>query len=116
MAKANIETKNGTKILVEGTSKEINEVISSIQRREQLIERKRVLRKSRPETATSTIIELKDSGFFNKPKTIADIKVALAEKGMIYPSSSLSPILLRLVKKRRLSRIKKNKIWCYVKR
>jgi len=60
--------------------------------------------------------ELKSDGFFNRPKNWNEIGTALEEKGYTYPLNSLTKPLQLLVRKRELGRIKKDKIWHYVKR
>ncbi len=62
----------------------------------------------------SLIADLIDGGFFKKPKELSAIKLALEEQGHYYPATSLSPNLLRLVRKRDLRRIKDKKRWQYV--
>jgi len=54
-----------------------------------------------------------DGGFFRKPKDLAAIKVALEEMGHYYPITTLSPTLLRLVRKRQLRRTRDKKRWLY---
>jgi hypothetical protein len=41
--------------------------------------------------------------------------MALEEQGQFYPVTSLSPTVLRLVRKRELRRIKDKKRWLYVR-
>lgn len=117
MVKANIETKNGLKIVIEGTTEEITRVLSDIKRKEEdAALRKSIREKKKKSSATDFILKFKDESFFNKPKTLVDIKKKLAENGLIYPVSTLSGILIGLVKRRELGRIKVGKVWGYVKR
>jgi len=60
------------------------------------------------------VSELIDGGFFKKPKELSAIKIALQEQGHFYPITTLSGVLLRLVRKRDLRRIKDKKRWLYV--
>jgi predicted transcriptional regulator len=62
----------------------------------------------------SLIIDLIDGGFFKKPKGLSSIKSTLEEQGHYYPVTTLSPVVLRLVRKRQLRRIKDKKRWQYV--
>lgn len=55
-----------------------------------------------------------DGGFFKKPRDLASIKSALAEMGHHYPVTTLSPVMLRLVRRRSLRRIREQKRWMYV--
>jgi hypothetical protein len=118
MAKAHITTKDGTKITIEGTPDEVAALVArfgggaSIRaKREVRTRRRRLTAKAGP---ASLISELIDGGFFKKPKGLSAIKLALEEQGHPYPVTSLSPILLRLVRKRNLRRIKDKKRWQYV--
>ena len=116
MAKATIKSKNGTQIYVEGTPEEVSKIIKDVKSREEKLEAIRSARISRKITATDAILNLKKENFFNEPKTLSNIKERLAENGLIYPVTSLSGILIGLVKKRELGRIKTGKIWGYVNR
>jgi len=117
MAKAHVTTKDGAKITIEGTPEEVAVLVlrlekgtASSQKRTRLEERG-----SRPSaTPTSLITDLIDGGFFKKPKELSAIKLALEEQGHYYPVTSLSPTLLRFVRKRQLRRIKDQKRWLYV--
>ncbi len=132
MAKALITTNAGTKISIEGTSSEIKEIIPIVKRLEgdaarisseisidkgaSIIKKEGRRSAQKSDTATDVIKSLREQDYFNKPKTLLEIKNALEEQGMIYPVTTLSPILLRLVQKRQLGRIKSDKRWSYVKR
>ena len=112
MVKAEIKTKNGTRIRVEGTPEEVEKILSNIKRREEQL----AVKKKRKISATDFILKLREEGFFDKPKTILDIKEKLAENGLIYPVTTLSAVLIRLIRRRELGRIKTEKMWGYVKR
>lgn len=123
MAKANITTKDGVKITVEGTSKEVADFVAQLKgdklRADSNKTRERNSRKvQESDKARSTpinlIADLIDGGFFRKPRELSTIKNALAEQGYHYPVTSLSPAALRLVRKRQLRRIKEKKRWLYV--
>jgi hypothetical protein len=58
---------------------------------------------------------LKEDGFFEKPKSLADISKALEEQGYLYPVTSLSGVVLGLVQKKVLRRKKVDKKWGYGK-
>jgi hypothetical protein len=125
MAKAKITTSKGTKILIEGEPAEISQILTAIKSEESFSARNEVthsvgLRKrtiqQKNNTATDIVISLRETGYFDKPKTLLDIKNALEEQGMIYPMTTLSGVLLKQVRKRTLGRIKQNKKWSYVKR
>ena len=67
------------------------------------------------EGASDLIVELRETGFFNKPKGLGDIAHVLEEKGYLYPVTSLSGVVLGLVKKRELRRKKHERKWVYGK-
>ncbi len=124
MPKATITTKTGTKIIIDGTPSEVKEMISHMAyiegspRKGAKWEsaRKSKQSKQKSNTATDIILSLSESGYFNKKRSLLDIKVALEEQGMIYPVTTLSSVLIALVRRRLLGRVKDNKKWCYVKR
>lgn len=122
MVKANIETASGTKIVLDGTSEELAQILAVVQQKEE-----KSLKKERPKVAsnnkreksgsslTDMLIEIREEGYFDRPQGLVEIKQILEEKGHIYPITTLSPMLLRLVKKRMLRRMKEEKRWVYVK-
>ena len=65
-------------------------------------------------SSANLISEFVETGFFAAPKELNAIRLALKEQGHFYPTTTLSPTLLRLVRKRQLRRIKENKRWVYV--
>jgi hypothetical protein len=65
-------------------------------------------------TIGNLIAELIDGGFFKKPKELSAIRNALQEHGHHYPLTTLSPVMLRLVRRRELRRLKDKKRWVYV--
>jgi len=117
MAKAKIKSKNGTQIYIEGSPEEVSKIISDFKKHEERFAKIKAMKKTRSRiTATDFILNLCEEGFFDKPKTIIDIKDKLAENGLIYPITTLSGVLIGLIRKRELGRIKKEKMWGYVKR
>jgi hypothetical protein len=118
MARATVTTGKGTKVVVEGSEDEVRSIIQKLgigtgQRKPARAARTPA---KTHRSATDAILELKENGFFNKPKGLADIKEALASQGLIYPVTSLSGVALALIRKRTLGRVKENRIWCYVTR
>ena len=117
MAKATITTPQGVQIRVEGTPAEITAVVHDLERKTAAkAPASARAQKARPGRATvpDLIESLSDGGFFKKPRDLAAIKGALAEMGHHYPVTTLSPIMLRLVRRRILRRIKEQKRWMYV--
>jgi len=117
MAKATIKSENGSQIYLEGTPEEISKIISDFKKREEQLAEVKASRKAREKgTVTDFIINLKTSGFFDKPKTIFDIKSKLKEHAITCKITTLSGILINLVRKGDLSRKKIEKLWGYMKR
>ena len=113
MAKAQIRMPDGLTIKVDGTPKEIAEVVQDL---------KKAQRRSGASAGSSAsgsgklpdlIASLVDGGFFKTPKDLAAIKLALEEMGHHYPVTTLSPAMLRQVRKRRMRRLKKADRWVY---
>lgn len=120
MAKAHITTKAGAKITIEGNPEEVAVILRQLDGSEVTSKgRRRVTaRAQKPsarQTATPTnlVLSLIESGFFKKPKDLVAVKKALEEMGHYYPVTTLSPSLLRIVRKHRLRRIKEEKRWLY---
>jgi len=119
MAKAHIITAAGTKVTIEGTPNEVAALVRQLDRSSTRESKGKVTpaaqRANRPKAGpVSLLSELIDGGFFKKPKELSAIKHALEEQGHFYPVTSLSPVVLRLVRKRQLRRIKDKKRWLYV--
>lgn len=118
MAKAHITTKSGASIVIEGTSKEVAELVSQLKPVGRAASRAKQVQKNetrRPKATLGNLIaEFIDGGFFKKPKELGAIKNALEEQGHFYPVTTLSPVMLRLVRRRELRRVKDKKRWLYV--
>src|SRR2546426_1001581 len=115
MAKAHVTTIGGAKVTVEGTTEEVALLVARLEGKGKSTERRRARvskggGRSRA-TPTNLISDLIDGGFFRKPKELSTIKLALEEQGHCYPVTTLSPVVLRLVRKRQLRRIKDQKRW-----
>jgi hypothetical protein len=117
MAKAHIKRPDGTSIVIEGSPQEVAALVSKIEgdspgKRKTLTSPAK--RSNRVKASLSDLlISLIDGGFFKKPKDLAAVKTALAELGHVYPVTTISPALLRLVQRRYLRRIKQDKRWFY---
>jgi hypothetical protein len=117
MPKATIMTKSGTAVTVEGTEEEVARLVSVIEGNgpiapdRQPAPRRNDKVKPTPKTLIS---ELMGGGFFAKPKGLGEVKTALEQRGHYYPVTSLSPLMLRLVRQRELRRIKERNRWAYV--
>ena len=123
MAKAIIKSKTGAVITIEGNQSEISSILATYERTSVLDDAKKALARTRTaktsekkrEGASDLIVELREAGFFEKPKALGEIAQALEEKGYLYPVTSLSGVVLGLVKKRELRRKKNEGKWVYGK-
>jgi len=127
--KATIKTKY-SEIEITSDKEIISSVIAEIHRQEEMREKFREFREQRkkefekkessiiqdPKSLSEKIIKLKQEGFFDNRKTIGEVQKELETKGDIYPNTTLSGILLRLVKKQILGRLNEPYGWRYVKR
>jgi len=116
MVKAQITTPQGLTVKIEGTPAEIIAVVRDLEAKGKAprAERRRGKAKQGRVLLVDLIASLVDGGFFKKTRDLASIGTALAEMGHHYPVTTLSPIMLRLVRKRILRRIKEQKRWMYV--
>jgi hypothetical protein len=72
---------------------------------------------SRPGGTTSRLLSLLEEGFFDQPRSLAEIKQDLAEKGFHYRLEDIGTPLARLVRRRHLRRsqatVGRKKVWRY---
>jgi hypothetical protein len=127
MAKANLVLCDGTKVAIEGAADEVAILLEKLSGKRKFEPAKKRGKKSIAKKAGTQVkrkqkegplvrIEgLKEEGFFETKRTIAEIQTKLEEKGHIYPQTHLSTPLLRLVRKKKLRRLKEKKGWVYVK-
>lgn len=115
MAKAQITTPQGMSVKIEGTPAEITAVVRDLEAKGKAAPRPRGKTKQGRVLLVDLIASLVDGGFFKKPRDLASIRTTLAEMGHHYPVTTLSPIMLRQVRKRNLRRIKEQKRWVYVR-
>ena len=123
MAKATIKSKTGAIITIEGTDKEVSNMLASFETAANVGRAKEVIKKitsekkdqKKRESASDLIVILKEDGFFNKPKGLNEIALALEEKGYIYPVTTLSGIMIGLVQKKFFGRKKIDGKWVYGK-
>jgi hypothetical protein len=115
---------SGAKVTIEGTVDDVETVL----KRYEKIPAKSGTRRGAPRTSGSRsatdralgdyIIELREAGLFKKPQGLTDVKNALQAEGHIVPITTLSGVMLGLVKTRNLRRFRedKTKTWKYVNR
>ena len=122
MPKALLTTKSGAHVTLEGTKEDIVELLSLIegggdkagQRAPSTAAKKKTLKSRGRPTLNNLVSELLDGSFFKKPKELGAIRLALQEQGHFYPATTLSPVMLRMVRRKQLRRIKDNNRWLYV--
>src|SRR5438105_12812226 len=107
MAKATITTPEGITISIEGTPKEISSVGEDLKEKaaQAAPARRRPRAKPGRVLLVDLIASLRDGGFFKRPRDLASVKSSLAEMGHHYPVTTLSPAMLRLVRRRNLRRV-----------
>lgn len=123
MAKARIKSKSGAVITVEGTDSEVSNILAAYERTSVVGQAKEAIARSRAgkktekkrEGAAEIIVALREAGFFDKPKGLGEIAAALEEKGYLYPTTTLSGVVLGLVKKKEMRRKKNEGRWVYGK-
>jgi hypothetical protein len=123
MAKATIKSKSGAVITVEGSEQEVSNILATFERTsvvghaKEAIARSRTVKKGekKREGASDIIVGLREAGFFDKPKGLGEVSQALEEKGFLYPVTTLSGVVLGLVKKKELRRKKHEGKWVYGK-
>ncbi len=125
MAIIKIKTKTGATIVIEGTESEVSKIASYFQelivgtkkeRKEPFSEDKnrQETRKKRG-TASELIIEMREKGYFDEPRSLGEVVNVLQEKGYIFKMTSLSGTMIDLVKRKMLARKKIDKKWKYGK-
>ena len=123
MVKATIKSKTGALITVEVTKEEVSDILATVERAAIIGHAKEIIGKAKTAkkeqkkrlAASDLIVELKEDGFFNKPKSLNDIANALEEKGYIYPITTLSGVMLGLVQKKLFGRRRREGKWVYGK-
>lgn len=119
MAKAIITTPDGVKIDVEGSPREIIRVVKDIRGQAAAEQPSAATQRRTPKRKPGRVLlvdllgSLRDGGFFKKPRDLASVKSALAEMGHHYPVTTLSPVMLRQVRRRNLRRLREKGRWMY---
>jgi len=119
MVKAEIKKKDGTSIVIDGTEEEVKRLLDLINEDKSVNDLKAKESKENKKEKLSIadmIFDLREEGFFKNPRSLVEIKNALSEKGGIYDITTLSTSMIRLVRKRKLGRVKRDKKWKYVMR
>lgn len=118
MPKALITTQSGATVTLEGTQEEVAALVArfeAFERRNAAPATEQIVRPGkRRATPMGLILELFAEGYFRTPKGLGAVRQALEERGHFYPVTTLSPVMLRLVKKKHLRRLKQGNLWAYV--
>jgi len=117
MPTAVVKTKSGATVTIQGSQAEVAGLLAQLEGAEpkgSAGPRQRRGGGMRP-TPTGLLSELIAEGFFSEPRDLGTVTSALKQKGHFYPVTTLSPAMLRLVRKKDLRRLKENKRWTYVR-
>jgi hypothetical protein len=130
MSKAVIVRPDGTRVTVEGTPEEVAAMVQRIDDKSKDPTPRRggrtslsvpsgrravkAPRRPRPKGPIDYMRDLIEDDFFKTKRGIAEVKDKLEEQAHIYPITTLSPSLFRLVKAKELRRVRENKQWRYV--
>jgi hypothetical protein len=123
LARATIKSQSGAVITIEGTKDEVSTIVSMYESTSVVGQAKKAIARAKGtrkeskkrDSAADLIVELREQGFFDKPKTLSDISTKLEEQGHLFAVTSLSGIALGLVKNRHLRRKKLEGKWVYGK-
>ena len=123
MAKVNIRTPTGAVITVEGSPEEVASIVGAIQPAQRsgsaarsTADKAKKKEAKKQNSVADMIVAFKERGFFDKPKGLGDVKAKLEEGGFLFPLTSLSGVMLSLVKRQLLTRKKVEGVWAYGKR
>lgn len=118
MATASVTFPGGAKVVIEGSQDEVAILLAKLQSASpsarQRSERSSTKVSVKREGPMRLILDLIGAGFFRTPQELGAVRIALEGQGHFYPTTSLSPLMLRLVRGRQLRRIKSHKRWTYV--
>lgn len=130
MAKANLLLPDGTKVIIDGTADEVASLLARFSSDSDSGKGSREkssrsgLRKPQSEAKarnkmartgpTEYIRDLIEEGYFKTKREIGTVRDKLEERAHIYPVTSISGPLYRLVKNKELRRIKEDGTWRYV--
>jgi len=120
MAEARVKTKTGAEITIVGSGPEVADILANLESI-QAARTPRTLRRAserprenlRATGPTGLVMGLKSEGFFDKPKTLGEIASALHEKGSLIPTTTISGVVLGLLRKGQLHRKKAEGRWTY---
>jgi hypothetical protein len=122
MATAKITLPDGTTVNIDGTPEEVAALVQRISPPDAANPRTgRSPRKIKGKPSKTGamgpidyIRELAERDFFTQKRALGEIKAKLDEQAHFYPVTSLSPTMVRLVRKGELRRNKEDGAWKYV--
>ena len=117
MAKAVMTTLDGATVTIEGSQDEVAALLARLGGGRMAPPGRTVktpLSAREKPTPMGLLSELIVEGFFREPKELGAVRLALKDKGHFYPVTTLSPLMLRLVRRKELRRMKDKKRWTYV--
>jgi hypothetical protein len=119
MPTASITLPSGAKVVIEGNPAEVADLIArfdggspSTGKRPERSFRRSDAKRAGP---IRLLVDLIDADFFKTPQELGAVRTALEAQGHFYPTTTLSPLMLRLVRSKQLRRIKTQKRWTYVR-
>jgi hypothetical protein len=119
MPTASITLPSGAKVVIDGTSSEVADLIAKVQGSGESAPARAKPQGNRSASARTGPLDLLgdliEGGFFKTPQELGSVRSALEAQGHFYPTTTLSPLMLRLVRRKQLRRIKTNKRWTYVR-
>jgi len=119
MPKATYSAPSGATVVVEGAQDEVISIVRLLELNAQTRVQPIAIEAGRANSGRTTpmglLLALIAQGFFSKPKELGSVKLVLEEGGHFYPTTTLSPLMLRLVRRRELRRIKDKGHWLYVR-
>ncbi len=122
MARAKLRTRGGSEVVIEGDPNEVARIVSQLDgpvSQASIPASKKESgksSKSKPKSFTDHILLLKEEGFFNQPRDVSAVEARLEQDGQLCRKDSLRMSLIRLVRSRDLSRVKREGVWVYGKR
>jgi hypothetical protein len=119
MPKATYSAPSGATVVVEGLQEEVALILQLLEANAKTVAQPAVVERKAAKAGRSApmglLLGLIAGGFFSKPKELGAVKSVLEEQGHFYPTTTLSPLMLRLVRRRELRRIKNEGHWLYVR-
>src|SRR5689334_11567538 len=110
MPTASITLPGGAKVVIEGTPSEVADLIAKVQGSGESSPLRSKSQVQRPNSARvgplDLLMDLIEAGLFKTPQELGSVRMALEAQGHFYPTTTLSPLMLRLVRRKQLRRIK----------